>query len=198
MFFDGNFVAKSAIPDVSPDESFTCSLGIDASVKITYHPQRRLARTDRTAGGPWYAPSSSAKPTDVKAYLSRITVKNLRKTPLARLVLKDQIPVSEDERIKVKMVNPSADDIGPVMPPDQISVGDKPKPGTGASGEVARNPVWANVKSGVRARWAQKSERDGGTGGSRGDGIVEWWCEDVRDELDVELAWQVESPHDIV
>jgi len=194
VFFDGNFVAKSTIPDVSPEESFACSLGIDPSVKITYHPQRRLARTDKAGGMPWY---SSSKSTDVKAYTSRITVKNLRKTPLSRLVLKDQIPVSEDERIKVKMINPSADAIGPVAPLDPTSVGDKSKPGASTRGEGITDPVWANVKPGVRARWAQKSERDGGTGGSRGDGVVEWWCEDVKGELDIELAWEVESPHDV-
>jgi hypothetical protein len=125
-------------------------------------------------------------------------VKNLRKTPLTRLVLKDQIPVSEDERIKVKMINPSADAIGPVSPPESRSIGDKSKPGARASGEAVIDPVWAKVKPGIRARWAQKSERNGGTGGSREDGIVEWWCEDVIGELDVELAWEVESSHDVV
>ena len=64
-------------------------------------------------------------------------------------------------------------------------------------GEGITDPVWAKVKPGVRARWAQKSERDGGTGGSRGDGVVEWWCEDVKGELDIELAWEVESPQDV-
>jgi len=194
VFFDGNFVAKSMIPDVSPEESFACSLGVDPSVKVTYHPQRRLARTDKAGGMPWY---SSSKSTDIKAYSSRITVKNLRKTPLARLVLRDQIPVSEDERIKVKMINPSAYAIGPVAPPDPTSVGDKSKPDVSTRGEGIADPVWANVKPGVRARWAQKSERDGGTGGSRGDGVVEWWCEDVKGELDIELAWEVESPQDV-
>jgi len=127
VFFDGNFVAKYMIPDASPEESLACSAGIDPSVKITYHPQRRLVRTDKEGGMPWY---SSPKSMDVKAYTSRITVKNVWKTPVARLVLRDQIPVSEDERIKLKMVNPSADTIGPVAPLDPTSAGDKYKPGT--------------------------------------------------------------------
>lgn len=190
VFFDGNFVAKSTIPDVSPEETFSCSLGVDTAVKVKYHPQKRVKRTDKS-GGLWSTIAVSAGSTEVKAYSSRITVTNTRKWPLTTLVLKDQVPVSEDERVKVKLMNPSEDALGPLIPVSSSTSAD------GSTREAAMRPVWAKIKPGVRARWAQKSEKDGGAGGSRGDGVVEWWCADVQGELDVELSWEVAAPQDV-
>jgi len=40
---DENFVAKSTAPDVSPQETFSCSLGMDPLVRVTYYPPARPA-----------------------------------------------------------------------------------------------------------------------------------------------------------
>jgi len=56
----------------------------------------------------------------------------------------------------------------------------------------------AQVDKGVAARWAQKKDEEGGSGGSKGDGIIEWVCSDVKSgtTLDLELGYEVAAPHD--
>lgn len=127
--------------------------------------------------------------TDATSYSTRITVKNTRSWSIPRLVLQDQVPVSEDERIKVILVKPSGEALGPIVPPVSMFPDTKR--------ETAPTMV-ANVKPGVIARWSQKSDKGGGSGGTKGDGILEWICEDVKDELDVELVWDVSAPEGLL
>ncbi|KAJ6498209.1 hypothetical protein DFH09DRAFT_1446849 [Mycena vulgaris] len=38
VYVDGSFISRSDVPAVSPQESFDCPLGLDSSIRITYHP----------------------------------------------------------------------------------------------------------------------------------------------------------------
>jgi len=107
-------------------------------------------------------------------FRQRITIKNTRVTVLHRLVLKDQVPVSDNARIKVN-----------VLEPKDLQIGSK-----GAKETV--------VRQGVKARWIQKnasaqSMEEGG--GETGLGFIEWICEIGPDaSVDVALAWDVVTP----
>ena len=178
---DGNFVAKSAVPDVSPQETFFCSLGVDPSVRITYHPQSKVSST--TGGGL----ISSAK-TSVTTFKQRITLKNTRATSIGRLIVQDRVPVSEDSRIKVSVMQPPESGLGPVSgPPGDSKLASSSK----------KQTLWANVDENVVARWAQKDEEGGGTGGARGDGIIEWIVTDLRETLDLNLAYEIAAPVEV-
>ena len=41
---DNNFVCKSSLPNVSPQESFSTSLGVDPSIKVTYHSLQKKSK----------------------------------------------------------------------------------------------------------------------------------------------------------
>ncbi|KAG8951987.1 hypothetical protein FRC04_005320 [Tulasnella sp. 424] len=98
VFMDDNFVCKSNLPSVNPNESFSTSLGVDPAIRITYHPQQKKSKN--ATGG-----LLSSK-IDVTAYVQRITIKNTRATAAAPLFIKDQIPVSEDSDLKVLLTEP--------------------------------------------------------------------------------------------
>lgn len=195
IFFDGSFVSKSTLPDVNPGEKFSCSLGTDPGLKITYHPQQRITRETKPVSGStgWTSVlsgnSGNKTKTDATAYATRITVKNTRSWSIPRLVLQDQVPVSEDERIKVIVINPSGEAVGPIVPP--ISMFPDVKKDVDPT-------LVANVRPGITARWSQKSDEGKGSGGTKGDGVLEWICEDVKDELDVELMWNVSAPEGLL
>ena len=53
--------------------------------------------------------------------------------------------------------------------------------------------MWANVDKNVLARWAQKHE-GGGSGGAKGDGVIEWIATDLHGTLDLNLAYEIASP----
>ncbi|KAG8908864.1 hypothetical protein FRC01_007241 [Tulasnella sp. 417] len=98
VFMDDNFICKSSLPSVNPNESFSTSLGVDPAIRITYHPQQKKIRND--TGG------LLSNKMDVTSYNQRITVKNTRATAAAPLIIKDQIPVSEDSDFKVLLIEP--------------------------------------------------------------------------------------------
>ncbi|KAG9049796.1 hypothetical protein FS837_009096 [Tulasnella sp. UAMH 9824] len=108
VFMDDNFVCKSTLPSVSPNESFSTSLGVDPAIRITYHPPQKKSRN--ATGG-----LLSTK-IDVTSYVQRITVKNTRATAAAPLFIKDQIPVSEDSDFKVLLTEPRLSKERPEVP----------------------------------------------------------------------------------
>lgn len=180
---DGNFVSKTTIPHVSPQETFSCSLGMDRAVRITFHPQKKIAST---AGG-----MLSAK-TNITTFRQRITINNTRTSPITRLVVQDQVPISEDSRIKVVVQQPLEKAIGPVHGPSNLGST------IGSSGMVwSEQTMVAQIEKGIVARWAQKSDEKGGSGGSKGDGVLEWICSDLQDTVDLELCYEVSSPAEV-
>ncbi|KAF8976602.1 hypothetical protein BDQ17DRAFT_1384557, partial [Cyathus striatus] len=42
IYVDGSFVARSEIPYVSPRERFNCTLGVDPSIRVVYHPRDKI------------------------------------------------------------------------------------------------------------------------------------------------------------
>jgi hypothetical protein len=107
-------------------------------------------------------------------FRQRITVKNTRPTTLHKLVITDHVPVSDNERIKVNVIDPKG-----------LQIGSK-----GAKETI--------VGKGVKARWEQKngngpSIEEGG--GEIGLGFVEWICEiGPGASVDVDLAWDIVAP----
>lgn len=185
---DGNFVAKSVIPDVSPQETFSCSLGVDRSIRVTYHPAKRVVR--KTGG------IMSSK-SEVTTFSQRISIKNTRSRPLSRLIVKDQVPISQDSRLRVSLIQPSEKDVGPPnLPPSSLPSGSISISKSSSSEASSSKTQLAQISKGVTARWAQKHEDGGGWGGAKGDGIIEWICSDVVGTLDVDLISEVSAPQD--
>ncbi|KNC96606.1 uncharacterized protein SPPG_08190 [Spizellomyces punctatus DAOM BR117] len=94
IFVDGNFVAKSSLKNVAPEEDFECSLGVDHAIRITYKP---VTKSRQTAGV--FSKNVTLRHTQ------RLNVKNTKRVA-ATLRVSDQVPISEDEKIKVTIVKP--------------------------------------------------------------------------------------------
>lgn len=94
VFLDGDFVGTSYMESVAPGQEFDLYMGADENVKV----KRELLEEksdDVLIGG---IPSPTKKVT----YKYKLTVENY-KNKSSRVNLFDAIPVSEDERIKVKV-----------------------------------------------------------------------------------------------
>ncbi|GMT25316.1 hypothetical protein PFISCL1PPCAC_16613, partial [Pristionchus fissidentatus] len=96
IYLDGAFVAKTQIKAVSPGERFTSSLGVDPAVKIEYKPAHKFHEQSGLIN------KSSSTVTEQK-----IIVKNTRGDSVL-LTIKEQIPRSTDEKIKVRVLSPEA------------------------------------------------------------------------------------------
>lgn len=95
VFLDGNFVANSNLKAVAPTEEFWTFLGVDESIKVEYKFVRKYDET----GGLFIE-----KNKKIFEYLIKIT--NNKKTK-EELVVWDQLPISQNESIKVKLIEPA-------------------------------------------------------------------------------------------
>ncbi len=95
LFRDGTFVGSGTLPALSPGEDHELGFGADDQVRVRH----AIANEKRGETGL----ISSAK-TDSRNF--RITVKNMHERAV-ELVVQDQVPVSEQEDIKVEYVGPT-------------------------------------------------------------------------------------------
>ncbi|KAG8783182.1 hypothetical protein FRC12_020015 [Ceratobasidium sp. 428] len=175
VFMDDNFVSKSRIEHVAPNDSFKTSLGTDSALRVTYPSARTLNRTITQSNFSFLAKDNKQS---IAAHSQRITIRNSRSAVVPALRVFDHIPVSTDARIKVNVLSPGG--LGPVVH-------------AGSSGNENldenknKDRVWTNAQKGVKARWANL---DVG-----GEGTVEWECElQPNEEIELELAWEVNAP----
>ncbi|HEY9249613.1 MAG TPA: DUF4139 domain-containing protein, partial [Rariglobus sp.] len=118
-FLDNTFVATGQLKTVMPGEKFSLELGADESVAITRKLVKRFS--EDTGFG-----NKSRRIT----YEFLFTATN-RKRTAERLVFKDTIPVSRDEKIVVKLLAPA-----------EKEVGTKDKPGREVTREEDGKLVW--------------------------------------------------------
>eukprot|EP01112_Ceratiomyxa_fruticulosa_P012776 TRINITY_DN3560_c0_g2_i1.p1 TRINITY_DN3560_c0_g2~~TRINITY_DN3560_c0_g2_i1.p1 ORF type:complete len:601 (-),score=128.45 TRINITY_DN3560_c0_g2_i1:209-2011(-) len=94
IFLDNNFVADSKIKSVSTGETFSLYLGIDAGVRVEFKNPHKFQEQ--------YGLLQKTEST-TSEYLTLI--KNTKSTPV-KLTLFDQLPKSDDDKIKVKIIEP--------------------------------------------------------------------------------------------
>ncbi|KEP47555.1 mucoidy inhibitor A [Rhizoctonia solani 123E] len=169
VFMDDNFVSKSQIEHVSPNESFKTSLGVDSSLRVTYPTAKTLNRKTAQSGFLFMAKEEQS----VSAQSQRITIRNTRPASVSVRVL-DHVPVSTDAGLKVNVLSPNGLEVAAVSTEGGDESKQKEKP-------------WKEIQKGVKARWAPLE--------AGGEGTVEWSCDIApSDEAELELSWEVSAP----
>jgi len=97
VFLDNNFVANASLNTTAPKEEYWTSLGIDEGIKVEH---KFLKRYEKTSGGVF------SKKTATIVYEYAIEVTN-NKNSEEKIILKDQIPISQNQEIKVTLLKPS-------------------------------------------------------------------------------------------
>jgi uncharacterized protein (TIGR02231 family) len=105
LFRDGTFVGNGRLPQLAPGEEFELGFGPDDNIRV------RHAVVEEKRGESGIITSSK---TDVRNF--RITVKNLHERAI-QLSIMDQIPVSQNQEIKVELVGRT--------PPSRQNIDDK-------------------------------------------------------------------------
>jgi len=175
VFMDDNFVSKSRIEHVAPNDSFKASLGTDPALRVSYPSVRTLKRTTTQSGFAFLAKDSRQS---IAAHSQRITIRSSRPSSVSALRVLDHVPVSTESRLKVNVLSPNG--LGPVV--DVSSPGNEPP----ESGKNKERP-WVNVRKGVKAHWAALD--------IGGEGTIEWLCELApTEEVELELSWEIGAP----
>lgn len=104
LTLDGTFMGRSTLPRCSSGDSLTMSLGVDPAIKVVY-PKPDVKRS---TSGVFTKENSTA-------YARSIAITNTRggasSSPAGadkavRLVVLDQVPVSEDDKLRVEILQP--------------------------------------------------------------------------------------------
>lgn len=155
-------------------------MGVDPQVKVTYHPRTKKSRSQ---GG------LLVSRTVTTAFHQKVTVKNTRGTPINRLLVRDQIPISSDQRLKVSIIEPSGLEF-----PGRNTIT------SGGSGEKITLPKELKIAKGVSVRWKVGDDEVSDTASTLGadgarEGILEWVCDiDAGKTTELNLAWDVNTP----
>ncbi len=81
---------QSGLKAVSPDEEFTCSLGVDPSVRIDYKPARKH-----------YDESGLIAKYTTIVHTQEIVIKNTKPKDSVKLRVLEQIPLTTEEKMRV-------------------------------------------------------------------------------------------------
>ncbi|KAF7310474.1 hypothetical protein HMN09_00589800 [Mycena chlorophos] len=175
IYVDGSFISRSRVPPVSPHESFDCPLGLDPSVRITYHP---ILKARKESAGLAFLSNKLVTHT----FSQRITVHNTKTVALSRLKVVDQIPNSQDAQIEVKLVNPA------------LTLLDG-KSTLGGSGGTSRKPQLLSLGNGVSAQWDGADEANVDPESLGLEGKLNWVCEvPAQQKINLSLEWEVAAP----
>ncbi|KAJ6264460.1 hypothetical protein Dda_0606 [Drechslerella dactyloides] len=124
---DGSFLGQTAIPHCPPDDTISLSLGVDTGVHVSYAKPTLVSSSQ-----------GFISKENVTLYKRSIFIHNAKSQQLTLTVL-DQVPVSEDERLKVQVVSPKGLREG----------GDIVK--TGAPGSANLDNKWGNATAVMKA-----------------------------------------------
>ncbi|KAJ7505898.1 hypothetical protein B0H11DRAFT_1976597 [Mycena galericulata] len=167
VYVDGSFISRSVVPAVSPQESFDCPLGLDSSIRITYHPLiKKLSHTG------FYNKSANY------VFSQRITVFNTKSVAIEGLKVIDQIPTSQNSQIEVKLVNPAL-----TLPSEA---------GTSSVKGAVREPQVLNIGTGIKAHWDGVDEPGYEVESLGLDRKLNWICAvPSQGKLNLALEWEV-------
>ncbi|KAG8680631.1 hypothetical protein FRC11_002205, partial [Ceratobasidium sp. 423] len=168
IFIDDNFVSKSWIQDVPPNDSFQLSLGTDPAIRVTYAPIHTHKRTNSQPGFTFPGRQKQPKRVTTK-YSQQITIRNTRPTTISALHILDHVPVSNDSTIKVNVISPQG-------------LQENNRPTEGDTTEK-QHEEWVRPQKGVRARWAPPN--------MGGEGAIEWMCDiSAGGEVELKFGWE--------
>jgi len=140
---DNSFLGNMPLPRVSPGQAFDLPLGVDPAVHVSY-PKPTVHRS--TVG------VFSKESNQVFSRLIYLT--NTKSTPVEILVL-DQIPVSEDERLNINVVKPNG----------LFKEGDRVRAGSSVRDENGKDTSWgkatAMLQKDGKVAWTVGMEKKG-------------------------------------
>ncbi|KAK0470322.1 uncharacterized protein EV420DRAFT_1742692 [Desarmillaria tabescens] len=97
VILDNTYVSRTYIHDIVAGDTFDCTLGDDATAKVTY---ARTFKTTRSSGGAF------TETINTITYTTKITVHNKHAFAIEDLIVKDVIPMCDDSRVKVVLRKP--------------------------------------------------------------------------------------------
>ncbi|KAK0112633.1 hypothetical protein ONS95_014372 [Cadophora gregata] len=101
LTLDGSFLGQASFPRCSAGESFSLPLGVDPAINIAY-PKPTVRRSQ----------TGIFSKEDSNVFTRTVVITNTKHNAPVELTVLDQVPVSEDERLKIEIASPRGLKIG--------------------------------------------------------------------------------------
>ncbi|CZT42088.1 uncharacterized protein RSE6_01927 [Rhynchosporium secalis] len=101
LTLDGSFLGQAVFPRCSAGESFSLPLGVDPALNIAYH--KLTVRRSQTG---------LFTKEECNVFSRAVIIINTKHNAVVEVTVLDQIPVSEDERLKIEIANPKGLKVG--------------------------------------------------------------------------------------
>ena len=141
LTLDGTFLGNTTLPRSSPGEAFVLNLGVDPALNVVY--SKPLVR--RSQSGVFQKDGS-------RIYTRSCTLTNTKNNTVVEATVLDQIPVSEDDKLKVEVLTPQGlrkeGDVAVKAGVGQVNEGTGKKGSTyaeGSGGERAEKGKWGKA-----------------------------------------------------
>lgn len=141
LTLDGSFMGRTTLPRCSPGDAFSLSLGIDPAIRVAY-PKPDVKRSQ----------SGLFSKEDSSVYTRVITLSSTRsgeKVKPASITVMDQIPISEDEKLRIEIIRPR----GLVLGGAEVVTG---APGREGKDQKDWGTALAQLKKGGEVSWEVK------------------------------------------
>ncbi|KAF2196543.1 hypothetical protein GQ43DRAFT_252859 [Delitschia confertaspora ATCC 74209] len=141
---DGSFLGNMILPLVSPGGTFELSLGVDTGVTIAY-PKPIVKKSTQ---GMLFSKESAQE------FKRSVWVTNTKSVPV-EVLIKDQIPISAEERLRIIITTPK----GLVKEGDEVGTGEPAKDEGHGKGNKGWGTAVAKLKKGGEVDWNVKLEK---------------------------------------
>jgi hypothetical protein len=173
LTLDGSFLGQSNIPRCSSGDIFSLPLGVDPAITVAYaKPTVRRSQ------------SGIFSKEDCEVFTRVATITNTKSNAAVELTVLDQVPVSEDERLKIEIVKPFGLKIGGATVADGFgTTPDVPASVAlqriASAASNARTSVYGSSSSGLSDEAAKAAGKDAGKWGAatataKKGGEVKW------------------------
>lgn len=125
--------------------------------------------------------------TTTTSFTQNITLKNNRRAPLKKLIVKDIVPISSDSRFKINVVEPRGLEEGASV--------------SKTTGSTKGPTQYVTLGPNVKVRWAPTAGGDDVSSeqehraADNVEGTVEWTCVmEPGSSQDLQLCWEIVAP----
>ena len=169
LSLDGSFLGQATFPRCSAGESFSLPLGVDPAIQILYtKPTVRRSQ------------SGIFSKEDSNVFTRAITITNTKNNAPVELTVLDQVPVSEDERLRIEITTPRG------LKPDSQPV----RTGMNTSLSSALTPATTGTLSKGSAQTVRASAY-GSENGKEVERVIKWGTAEATAKKAGEVAWNV-------
>jgi hypothetical protein len=131
---DGSFLGNMTLPRVSPNQVFSLPLGVDPAIHVSY-PKPTVHRSTQ----------GIFNKESAHVFTRTVWLTNTKPTPVEVLVM-DQVPVSQDERLRIDIAHPK----GLNKEGDAVKTGQAAKEGASGTQSVSASTTWGKATAAMK------------------------------------------------